>query len=100
MKIRYEPMKDICFVLGLNKRKLKHVKFIKQEYPIFLSEMGVARQLTNMKFSSAKDIEDYIINSGFTVLYYMDHEKFNLFRSYIQPGGTKTNVIILRCCGE
>jgi len=55
MKLVYEPMKDLCFVLGLDKRKLKHVKFIKMDGQVFLTLSGKAKQMFTAKFKNAKD---------------------------------------------
>jgi len=74
MKLVYEPMNDLCFVLGLNKRKLKHVKFIKMDGP---GAYGLPNTLNlsvkMMIFKNSDQLTKYIIDSQFTTFIYKNY---------------------------
>lgn len=78
MKLVCKPLEDIKLMLGLYRSKIdKNIKFVKVDSPVSLVnkfDKQIMITICVRKFSSIKDLEDFLNTAYISHFYYLSHE--------------------------
>lgn len=97
MKIVWRPLEDIRMLLGRDFMKnTNHIKFVKVDMPIFLTNEGKAASAKTAKFESSDDLLNYLNKQYISTFYYYKH----MLQNYQDVSGIIHNYLIVRFYAE